>query len=89
MDKPQRVPGAEGRRARGQLVQRRAKRVQVGPLVHRAAGPPGLLRRHVRQRPHDLGMMRELGPDLGHRGRQGEVHQARGTVIGDHGVRRG
>ena len=42
VDQPQRVPGAERRLARGQLVQHRAQRVQVGPLIHRPAGPPGL-----------------------------------------------
>ena len=65
VDEPQRVPGAERRLARGQLVQHRAQRVQVGPLIHRPAGPPGLLRRQVRQRPRDLGMVRELRADLG------------------------
>ena len=52
---PQRVAGAERRLTRGQLVQRRAQRVQVGALIHRPAGPPGLLRRQIRQRPDDLG----------------------------------
>jgi len=89
VDQPQRIPGAERRLAGGQLVQRRAQRVQVGPLIHRPAGPPGRLRRQVRQRPGDLGMMRELRPDLGERRSQGEVHQACSTVIADHDVRRG
>ena len=80
VDEPQRVAGAERRRARGQLVQRRAQRVQVGALVHRPAGAPGLLRRQVRQRPHDLAVVRELGTDLGERRRQREVHQARRAV---------
>jgi hypothetical protein len=65
MGNPQRVPGAEGGLARGQLVQRCAQRVQVGALIHRPAGPPGGLRRQVRQRPGDLGMVGELGADLG------------------------
>jgi hypothetical protein len=88
MGEPQRVAGTERRRARGQLIQRRAQRVQVGPLIHRPAGPPGLLRRQVRQRPGDPGVMRELRADLGERGRQREVHQARGTSAGEHDVRR-
>ena len=89
MDEPQRVPGAERRLARRQLVQRRAQRVQVGPLIHRPAGPPGLLRRQIRQRPDDLGVVGELRADLGQRRRQREVHQARGAVAGEHDVRRG
>ena len=86
---PQRVPGPERRRARGQLVQRRAERVQVGPLIHRPAGPPGRLRCQVRQRPGDLAVVSELRADLAQRRRQREVHQARRAVAGDHDVRRG
>ena len=89
MDEPQRVPGAERGPARGQLIQHRAQRVQVGPLIRRPAGPPGRLRRQVRQRPGDLGMVRELRAELGERRSQGEVHQARSTVTGNHDVRRG
>ena len=88
MGEPQRVAGAERRPARRQLVQRRAQRVQVGPLIHRPAGAPGLLRRQIRQRPHDLGVVGELRTDLGQRRRQREVHQARGAVAGEHDVRR-
>ena len=88
MREPQRVAGAERRISGGQLVQRRAERVQVGPLV-RPGGAPGLLRRQIRQRPHDLVVMGELRTDLGHRGRQREVDQARGAVGGEHDVRRG
>ena len=87
MGQPQRVPGAERRPAGGELIQRRAQRVQVGPLIHRPAGPPGLLRRQVRQRPGDLAVRGELRADLRERGRQREVHQARGPVAGDHDVR--
>ena len=43
----------------------------------------------VGQRPHDLGVVGELGPDLGERGCQREVHQVRGAVAGQHDVRRG
>ena len=85
---PQRVAGTERRLARRQLVQRRAQRVQIGALIHRPAGTPGLLRRQIRQRPDDLGVVGELGTDLGERRRQREVHQARGAVAGDHDVRR-
>jgi hypothetical protein len=85
----QRVPGAERRFPRGQLVQRRAQRVEVGPLVHRPAGAPGLLRCEIGQRPHDLGVVGELWADLGERGRQREIDQARDTVAGDHDVGRG
>ena len=80
MDEAQRVAGTERRRTRRQLVQRRTQRVQVRPLVHRPAGPPGLLRRQIRQRPDDLGVVGELRAELGQRRRQREVHQARGAV---------
>jgi hypothetical protein len=85
---PQGVAGAERRLTRRQLVERRAHRVQVGTLIHRPACTPGLLGRQVRQRPHDLAVVRELGTNLGERGRQGEVQQARGAAAGDHDVRR-
>ncbi len=88
MDEPQRAPGTERRRPRRQLIQRRAQRVQVRPLIHCPAGSPGLLRRQIRQRPHGLGVMGELRADLRQRGRQREVHQARVTVPGEHDVRR-
>ena len=41
------------------------------------------------KRPDDLAVVRELGTDLGERGRQREVHQARRPVGGQHDVRRG
>jgi hypothetical protein len=88
MGEAQRVAGTERRLARRQLVQRRAERVQVGTLIDRPCGAPGLLRRQVRQCPHDLGVVRELRADLGQRRRQREVNQARGAVRGEHDVRR-
>ena len=89
MGEPQRVPGPERRPAGGQLIQHRAQRVQIGPLIHRPGRPPGGLRRQVRQRPGDLGVMGEPGADLGQRRRQREIHQARSAAAGDHDVRRG
>ena len=88
MDERQRVVGTERRRARRQFVERRAQRVEVGPVVDRSAGAPGLLGRQVRQRPHDLAGVGERRPDLGQRRRQREVHQARHAVGGEHDVRR-
>ena len=88
VQQPQRVPRAERRRPRGQLVQRRAHRVQIGALVHRPTGAPGLLRRQIRQGPHDLTGRGELRPDLGHPRGQPEAHQAGHTVAADHDVRR-
>ena len=41
-------PVPERRRPGRQLIQHRAQRVQVGPLIHRPAGPPGGLRRQIR-----------------------------------------
>ena len=89
MSEPQRIPGPERRPAGGQLIQHRAQRVQIGPLIHRPGRPPGGLRRQVRQRPHDLGMVGEPGADLGQRRRQREIHQARAAAARDHDVRRG
>ena len=89
VDQSQRIAGAERRLTRGQLVERRAQRVEVGALIDRPSRAARLLRREIRQRPHDLAVMRELGADLGERGREREVHQAGGTARGDHDVRRG
>ncbi len=86
MDQPQRVSGSEWRRARRQLIQCRAQRVQIRPLIHRVTGPAGLLWRQIRQRPNDFGVMRELRAHFGERRRQGEVHQARGAIAGEHDV---
>ena len=87
MDQSQRVSGAKRRLTRRQLVQRRPQRVQIRPLIHRPARTPRLLRRHIRQRPHDLGVMGELGTNLGQGHRQREIHQARRAVGRDHDVR--
>ena len=89
MGEAERVPGTERRPAGSELVERGAQRVQVGPLIHRPAGAPGLLRREIRQRPHQLAVVGELRAHLRHRRRQREVHQARDTVIGQHDVGRG
>jgi hypothetical protein len=65
MGESQRVAGTERRLTRRQLVQRRAQGVQVGTLIHRPAGPPGLLRRQIRQCSHDPRVVGELRPQLG------------------------
>jgi hypothetical protein len=52
-----------------------------------AARRPDHLRRQVRQRPGDLGMVGERRADLRQRRRQ--AHQAQGTIAGDDDVRRG
>ena len=88
VDEPQRVAGAERRRAGGELVERRAQRVQVGALIHRPSGPPGLLRRQIGKRPDDLAVVRVLGTHLGQQGRQREVHQAWSPLAGHDDVRR-
>jgi hypothetical protein len=87
MGEPQRVPMTERRLTRRELIQRGAQRIQVGALIHRPAGPPGLLRGHVRQRPHDLRVVGELGTKLRQERRQREVDQARPTVAREHDVR--
>ena len=86
---PQGVAEAERRRTGGQLVQRRPQGVEVGALIHRPAGAPGLLRCQVRQRPQDLVVVGELGSCLRQRRRQREVDQGRVAVDGDHDVGRG
>ena len=77
MGEPQRIAGTERRAARSQLVQRRTQRVQVGTLIHRPRGPPGLLGGQIGQRPHDLDVVGELGTNLGQRRRQREIDQTR------------
>ena len=51
MGEPQRIPGTERWLTRRQLIQRRSQRVQIGTLVHRTSGTPGLLGREIRKRP--------------------------------------
>ncbi len=82
MNQPERISATERRPARGQFIQHRAQRVQISPLIHRPTGPPRGLRRQVRQRPGDHGLVGELRPDLRHRLRQREIHQAQRTIRG-------
>ena len=77
VDQLQRVAVTERRLAGRQLVQRRAKGIEVGALIHRSAGATRLLRRHVRQRAGDLALVRESWPLLGERARKVEVDQRR------------
>ena len=88
VNEAQRIAGAERRLPGGELVQRRAQRVQVRALIHRPTGPSGLLRRQIGQRPDDLAVVGEVGTHLGQQGRHCEVHQAWSPLAGDHDVGR-
>jgi Mn-containing catalase len=88
MHQAQRVPGAERWRAGRQLVEGGTQRVQVGTMIHRPAGTPGLLRCQIGQRPHDLGVMAELRAHLRQRARQREIHHTRAAVAREHKISR-
>ncbi len=87
---PQRVTGPERRPAGQRLVQRGTEPVQVRTVVDRPGGAPGLLRRQIRQRAHDLVLVSEGRPFLGEGRRQVEIDQRRTAWrSGQHHVRRG
>jgi hypothetical protein len=89
MNEPDRVARPERRLTRGEFVQGRSQRVQIRPLVHRPPHPPGLLRRQIRQRPNDLGVVGELRPQLrGGRGQREVDHHGVPILFGEHDVAR-
>ncbi len=85
----QRIAHRERRHPGCELVERRAQPVQVGPVVHRHPGPPGLLGRKVGQGPDDLAGMGEPRELLRQGARQIEVDQQGSTLrAADQDVRR-
>ena len=53
VDPLHRIGGGEGKLPRQHLVEGDAQRIEIAAGVHRAVHPPGLLRRHVGERPGD------------------------------------